>query len=194
MKKVIKKSLVIAVMLSAMVSYANDFVYAYKEKGKVTNVSFKNVAEGSVLTIKDSNGLILYKETIERKGDYSKQFDLTALPNGNYLFELNKESEIRVIPFSLNLDKVVFDKTTESIIFKPAIIEKNGIVKIHNLIFNNKPLKINVYFENNDLVYTKVIENKQILRKVFNFTTSLKGKYKIVLSTEGRTFEKDFKI
>ena len=43
----------------------------------------------STLSIVDMQGLALYKEAIEQNGFYSKGFDLTTLPKGDYFFELN---------------------------------------------------------------------------------------------------------
>ncbi|MDY7396274.1 hypothetical protein UMM65_13570 [Aureibaculum sp. 2210JD6-5] len=195
MKNVIRKSLVIVLMFATMFSYANEFAHTIeKNKDEITHLAFKNVTEGSVLTIKDFNGLILYKEIIEKAGEYSKEFNLTALPNGNYLFELDKTFEIKIIPFKVNNNQVVFDKEKESIIFKPTVIAKDGIVKIHSVFLNNKPLNVKFYYENGDLIYSENIENKQILNKVYDFTTSLKGNYRIVFNNDKRTFVENVKI
>lgn len=195
MKKVIRKSLVIAIMLTAMVSYANVFTYTTEiNEDNSTNLILKNVTEGSVLTIKDDNGLILYKEVINKTGMYSKEFDLTELPNGNYLFELENSFEIKVIPFKVHYTKVVFHREKESIIFKPTIFNKNGMVKIHKTISNKNPLYLKIYYENGDLVRTEKIENKQILKKSYDFSTSSKGDYKIVISNGDRTFVENIKI
>ncbi|MGB5364539.1 MAG: hypothetical protein WBN17_14675, partial [Aureibaculum sp.] len=85
MKGLVKTNLVIVVMFTTMLSFANEFTTLTKEKTKkITNVTFENVKKGSMLLIKDHYGLILFKELIENSGEYSKGFDITALPDGNY--------------------------------------------------------------------------------------------------------------
>lgn len=87
MKNLVKKSLVVLGMFTSLMGFANVGPEVIKEKeSKVTSMSFKSVKQGSKLTIKDSNGLVLYKESISKTGKYSKGFDLTALPIRAHFF------------------------------------------------------------------------------------------------------------
>ncbi len=100
MKNLTRKSLVAVGLMMSLSTLANESELNIKEKEKtVTSMSFENVVQGSSLTIKDENGLVLYNESIEQSGDYTKGFDLTSLPDGDYFFELNSELKIVVIPF-----------------------------------------------------------------------------------------------
>ncbi|RPD99066.1 hypothetical protein EGM88_04235 [Aureibaculum marinum] len=189
MKKVIKNGLAMVVMLTTMFSYANEFVGADLLKDDITNVTFENVTEGSVLTIKDLNGLVLYKETILEQGVYSKEFDLTALPDGDYIFEMDKEFEIKIIPFKVKMNKVHFKKELQSVTFKPSVVIEKGLVKIQKSMPDKSPLQIKVFYENGDLVYTEKVENKFVFNKTLDFSSSLKGEYRIVMSTPSRIFE-----
>ena len=90
MKKLIKKSVLIATMLTALVGSANEgSFYTFKNEPTKKVLIFNNVKQGHQLTIKDVFGVVLYKEMIKVSGKYSKPFDLISLPNGNYFFELN---------------------------------------------------------------------------------------------------------
>ena len=192
MKNVIKKSLVLAVLCTTMISYANEIVT--NKNDDVTHVTLNDVTEGSVLSIKDINGLVLYKETIQINGNYSKKFDLTALPDGNYIFELDKEFQIKLIPFDVNNNKVVFDKENESIFFKPSVKNNGGLLTIHKTILDSEFSGLSIFYENGDLVYSEKIENDQIFNKVYDFSSSIAGKYRVVLSNKEMSFEKEIKI
>ncbi|MBJ2173763.1 hypothetical protein JBL43_05915 [Aureibaculum sp. A20] len=192
MKNVIKKSLVLVVLCTTMISYANEIVT--NENDDVTNVTLNDVTEGSVLSIKDNNGLILYKETIQINGNYSKKFDLTALPDGNYIFELDKEYQIKLIPFDVTKNKVVFDKENESIFFKPSVVNNDGLLTVQKTILDSEFLGLSIFYENGDLVYSEKIENDQIFNKVYDFSSSIAGKYRVVLSNKDMSFEKEIKI
>ena len=115
MKTAIRKSLVLVALLVAVtVSYGNEISgNTNNGKGVRTNMTFKNVKKGSVLYIKDMNGLVLYKEAIKVNGHYSKGFDLTSLPDGDYYFEMNKEVVMNVIPFKVMSSVVTFDKAAD---------------------------------------------------------------------------------
>ena len=190
MKQVIKNSLVLVVLFATMISYANEIVT--NENDETTSVTLNNVTEGSVLSIKDVDGLILYKETIQVSGDYSKKFDLTSLPDGNYIFELDKDFEIKSIPFNVKRNIVDLNIENKSVVFKPAMVFENGMLRIQKTILNSENgLNIKIYFENGDLVHSENFNNEKLINKTYDFSKSLKGKYKVLLSTEDRTFSKE---
>ncbi|MCB0472957.1 MAG: hypothetical protein KDC69_02495 [Flavobacteriaceae bacterium] len=191
MKRVIQKNLVSALLvLFTLTGYAHDG----DEKSKITNVTFENVKNGATLTIKDLNGIILYRETIKQDGIYSKGFDLTALPDGSYFFELEKDVEIKVIPFKVNSNEVRFDKEQQSVINKPVVIDKNDHITVSKLALDEKPMEVKIYYENGDLIYSELLNNGQRLERIYDFSTSVKGSYQIIMKTEGREFVKNFKI
>jgi len=196
MKKLTKRSLIILGLFTSLLSFANDGYNTIKEKEpKVTNVSFKNVKLGSMLSIKDINGLVLYKESIVKKGAYSKGFDLTALPNGEYYFELDSELKIVIIPFNVVSNQVKFKKEEEFTIFKPNIRVKDDIVYVSRSSDSESPVNYRIYYQkNNDLVYSEKLEVGKNFNRIFDFSTSEKGTYLFVFFTEGRKFSKIFKI
>lgn len=179
-------------MLTAFIGYANEGNITFKDE--ITNVNFDYVKNGSVLSIKDENGLILYKETIQKSGNYSKGFDLTELPDGKYFFELDKDVEISVIPFEVSNTKVTFNKEKESIIRKPILVTKKGVVYLSKLSVNNEPMEVTIYHENDKVYAEKLQEDSYSIGRAYDFSTSKKGEYRIVMETEGRQFVKNIKI
>jgi len=196
MKKVIRKGVLLLGILTTMASYANKVSYASTTKEiKKTSLILNNVKKGHQLLIKDVNGVVLYKELIKDSGLYTKGFDLTSLPNGNYYFELDKDFEIKTIPFKVASREVIFNKEEESIIFKPVVRMKDNLVLISRLSFNQKPLELKIYYaDNNDLVYSEKIKEIPILERIYNFSNVKKGTYKIVIKTEGRIFIENINI
>ena len=195
MKKLTKKNLIILLMLVSFLSYANDERESFKEKEKVTNLNFKNVKLGSMLTIKDNKGLVLYKESIVKSGQYSKGFDLTALPNGDYYFELDTDFEIVVIPFDVVSNQVNFRKDEKSTIFKPFVRVKDNMVYVSRVSYIESPLEYKIYYsKNNDLVLSEKFENEKQVNKIYDFSGSKEGDYLFVFKFEGRRYSKKIKI
>ena len=191
MKTAIKKSLVLVVLfLATTVSYGNEISGNTNDgKGVTTNLTFKNVTKGSVLLIKDNNGLTLYKELIEKKGKYSKGFDLTSLPNGDYYFELNKDVEITIVPFKVDRSVVTFDKTAEVKFFKPVVWLNKNRVFISKMVFEDEILEIEILSDSNERILSEKVKRKgNILGKVYDFSTSAKGTYTVIVKTNGRRF------
>jgi hypothetical protein len=196
MKKVIehtKKGILMVAMVAASLSFANEGTpfFEIKNDSKRTSLTLANVKEGNQLSIKDNNGIVLYKELIQKSGIYTKGFDLTALPNGAYIFELDGDVEIKTIPFTVDSNSVVFNKAMEKSIFKPVIRVKGDLVFISKLTLNNEPLKINVYYDkagNSELMLSETIKNPKCIERVYKLTGLKGGNYTLVFSTEGREF------
>lgn len=183
-------------MFATLLSFANEVSFFNIENdARRTALTLYNVKQGNLLSIKDINGIILFKEVIEQSGTYSKGFDLTTLPNGNYLFELDKDVEINIIPFSVTSSIVTFEKDKEKIIFKPTIKVDGNLVYVSKLALNGEPLKVDIYFSgfnsiDNEKILTETIEGKKTIRRIYKLQGLDSGSYKMIFSTEGRKFIK----
>jgi len=196
MKNLAKNSLVVIMLMMSLSSYANETDMINKEKERtITNLHFDKVEQGSVLSIIDRNGLILYNEAIEKSGDYSKGFDLTTLPDGDYVFELDSELKIIVIPFKVKSKEVIFDKEAEKSIYKPVVRTKGQMVFVSKIAIDGSPLSYKIYFaENRDLVHAEKFEASDEINKVYDFSASRKGNYLFVFESNGRTYTKAVKM
>ncbi len=198
MKTTIRKSLVlVALIVGVSVSYGNE-ISGNTNKGKRvrTNVTFNDVKKGSILSIKDVNGLILYKEAIQLNGNYTKGFDLTSLPNGNYYFEMEQDVEIKIVPFKVTASVVTFDKELEESIFKPVVFVSNKkYVHVSKASVNNEVLNVEIFADNGESIYAGKIEKEgDVLGKIYDFSTSAKGVYTFVIKVEGRRFIQNLDI
>ena len=202
MKKEVKKGILLVTMLATMLSNASKPEMAEKNfKIENTTLSINNVKQGQQLIIKDSNGIVLYKEMIDRSGVYKKGFDLTSLPNGEYYFELDKDTEVQVIPFKVAMNKVEFLKEKETKFFKPVIRFKDNKILLSRLSFNQKPLEVKIYYEDNSyyssdylLLHTEKFKDTKVIERVYELDKSKKGSYKVVVKTEGREFTESITI
>ena len=196
MKNLARKTvLVLTLMMSLTVLASNAKVETKDKNRKLTNVYFKNVEPGSQLIIKDLKGLILYKEAIENYGAYSKGFDLTNLPDGDYYFELDSDLKLVVIPFKVEKNDVEFDKTSESTIYKPLVKMNDNLVYVWRTPTESSPMSYDIYYaENNDLVHSEEFAENEKVSKVYDFSTSVKGNYVFVFEIDGRKIKQTIKI
>ncbi|MCB0743593.1 MAG: hypothetical protein KDC67_06800 [Ignavibacteriae bacterium] len=199
MKKEFKKGILLVTMLATMISYATDLSFLeIKNDIKKTVLSLNIVKQGQQLLIKDVYGIILYKEQIKKSGTYHKEFDLTTLPNGNYFFELEKELETQIIPFTVSFGNVEFIKEREVHFFKPFVRFKDHKILLSRLSIDNKPLTVQIYynsddgFSNDELIFSENIENTSIVERVYSFLKDKKGDYTIIMKVDDRTFSETF--
>lgn len=196
MKNLARKSLVVFGLMTMLSSFANEKVVTLKEKEtNVTHMKFENVLRGSSLSIVDQYGLVLYNEAIKQNGDYSKGFDLTTLPDGDYFFELNSEFKIVVRPFNVHSNEVVFDKNLEESIYKPMLRTKDDLVFVSRIAMENTALSYKIYYEDNyELVDAVSFEEFEKVEKVYDFSNSERGTYIFVFQFDGRKYTKAIKI
>jgi len=191
--QVMKNKILLFSLMITMFSYASETSSFSKKNGikKTIIISLDNVKQGQLLYIKDYSGVILYNEVLEKNGTYNKNFNLSALPLGDYYFELDKDMEIKVIPFKVEIDKVEIFTEMETLIFKPMVKSKENKVYLSRLSMNNEPLKVNIYYEGSndkELIFSEKIENRNIVERIYALDKQQRGLYKIIVLTEGRTF------
>lgn len=187
-----KNKILLCFLMITMISYASETSsFTKKNDIKKTILSLDNVKKGQQLFIKDYSGGVLYNEVLEKNGTYSKKFNLSAFPLGNYYFELEKDMEIKVTPFKVDFDKVEIYTEKESTIFKPFMKSKENKVYLSRLSMNNQSMKVNIYYQasnDEELIFSEKIENKNIIERIYALDEQQKGIYRIIVLTEGRTF------
>ncbi|QXP71348.1 hypothetical protein H0I29_04495 [Polaribacter sp. R2A056_3_33] len=190
----IKKIILVALMFGTLITNANEKDNTnYKEAKKTVKVEFNNVKKGQTLTIKNSNGLTVYNNEIQNSGDYSKTFDFSALENGIYSAELNKDFEIVIKQFNVENGLVTFLNNKDEKIFKPIIRTEGELLLISKINFNNEPLKVTLYY-NDETVLSETISGDKLLKRVYKLSEKEVGAYKVVISSDQRTYTKEFKI
>ena len=193
MKTTIKKYLVVIVMmLVTSINYANKNTAVKIVDGKKVRIEFESVKKGHTLSVKDKNGTVIYSQEIENSGTYSKVLDLSKLEKGNYTTELEKDFEIIIKPFTVLDGQVSFDE--EKTIFKPVIRAENNLVLISKLAFDNQPLKIAIYY-NDEVIFSETVKDeKNLLKRVYKLSKEEKGDYKVIINSNNRSYIKDFNI
>ncbi|OEK06181.1 hypothetical protein A8C32_19335 [Flavivirga aquatica] len=192
-----KKGILMVTLFATLLSFASEVsFYTIKNDSERTSITLTNAKQGNLISIKDNHGIVLYKETVQQTGVYTNGFDLTSLPNGSYIFELDKDLEINTVPFIVNSSNVMFDKNLEKTIFKPYIKVNDHLVFVTKLSLNKEPLSIDIYLDNAafstnyELIHSDKIKDTKHIEKVYKLLDLEKNTYKIVVKTENREFSK----
>jgi hypothetical protein len=184
-----KKGILMVTMLVTLLSFANEASFTtIKDDAKKTALTLTNVKAGNQLTIKDANGTVLYSELIQKSGVYSKGFDLTSFPNGDYVFELDKGFEIKTIPFTVSFKNIVVDRSKRTTSFKPHLRQKGNLLFVSKLSPDQEAMRISIYTDNNsayELLHSEKITGVQAIERVYKLE---KGNYKIVINSDNKEF------
>ncbi|KAB1066871.1 hypothetical protein F6U93_13540 [Tamlana haliotis] len=192
-----RKGFLMVTLFATLLSFANETsFYNVNVEANKTTLTLNYAKAGSALSIKDVAGSVLYSETIATTGSYKREFDLTFLPNGNYLFEVEKDLEIKEIPFTLTEGVANFNKNEEKLVYKPFVRVSNDIVYISKLAIDGEDLKVEIFYteknrSNSELVISEQFSNENSIQKAYKLEGLNNGSYEIVLHSANRTYIKN---
>ena len=183
-----KKIILVALMLGTLIGYATE------DKNTIdVKVEFLNVKKGQTLNIKNNKGAVVYNTDIKNSGDFSKSFDFSTLKDGIYSAELDKDFEIVIKQFYVKNGLVTFLNNQDNIVFKPVVRNEKNILYISKLAFKKEPVKVTIYYKNEAILSEKT-EGDQLLKRVYKLSENRIGNYKVIISTDDRTYVNNFTI
>ncbi|MBU2949793.1 hypothetical protein KO493_03665 [Tamlana agarivorans] len=187
-----KKGILMVAMLATVLGFANaDDKVIVKRDAKKTSITLEDVKQGDLVSIKDNQGIIIFKESVEATGTYKKGFDLTGLENGDYVFEISKDLEVNTIPFTVNTTNIEFDEAEESTYYKPHTKHEAGLLYVTKLCSENEAAIINIFTEvaagEYEMIHSELIEDALVIEKVYKLNT---GNYKITIHSNNKEYTK----
>ena len=191
MKTKMKSILLVALTLTTLISYANNDTDTKAKK--TVKVEFKNVKKGQTLSIKNENGLKVYTQEINVAGNFSRTFDFSALEDGIYAAELNKDFEIIIKEFYVKNGLVTFLSNSNAKLFKPVIRNQENLIHVSKLAFNKEPLNVVIYY-NGEAILSETVKGDDLVNRTYKLSEDKKGEYKVFVSSDKRTYVKNFKI
>lgn len=191
MRTTIRKTVLVAFLFGTLISYANDMVNPVKGvDGENVKSAIIEVKKGEVFTIKNEQGVSLYRSTI--KGNFQKDFDLTDLEDGIYITELEKTNEVEVKRLMVKANEVTF--LNEKMIYKPVVRTKGNLLLVSKLNFSKEPLAVKIYYDGEVIFSESVVNDEAVLRRIYKLSASEKGEYSVVFQANNRTFKENFSI
>ncbi|WP_281753003.1 hypothetical protein [Neptunitalea chrysea] len=195
MKKFLKISLVLGMLLVSMGTYAaaiNISLSVAKEQSKTINFRLDNTEDVKVV-LKNEQGISVYSEEVEAKnGRINRKYDLNHLPNGNY--SLNIETATKIYSYDVALDESTTVNQKASEIFKPVVFTKDGNVMLQLLDLEKSPIEVAIYDNNDNLLYTQKFEGEMNFSKKFALKKVFSSNYTFVIKYNDMTFTKDIAL
>ncbi|MFH6997131.1 T9SS type A sorting domain-containing protein [Flavobacterium sp. FlaQc-57] len=134
MKKILKLSLVCAVLFTGLSTYAidgnEDFnLHVIKTNGKQITFALNKLQKAS-LAIYDKDGSLIYSENASGKDGILRTFSLEEFPAGTYFLEV--EDNVKKVRHEITItdDKTVLSKKAVSSVYKAGFSAKNTSVAV----------------------------------------------------------------
>lgn len=197
MKKLSKKLIIAAFLITSFMSYSNSKINDNNSITVINNsklkVVYNDIKKGHSLTIRDESGVKIYSEEIKTDGKLIKFLDLSSLENGDYSIELEKDFSIIVNKIKVENNQVTFIEDNDSVIFKPVVRNEDNLLLISKIAFDNKPLLLKIYYKD-EVIYSETVRNENIINKAYRLEKEIKGAYKVVLYNNNRSYIHNFSL
>lgn len=191
MKKILKFSLVLAaVVLTAVQAHAGNADFSLdliKEEGKTVSFNLKETKKID-LSIYDTNDGLIYQEKVTSEENISRTYDLTALPDGIYF--LKAESDLKISKYKIEVvgNKAKLSADAISEVYKPVLVNKNGMVTVNILNLEKTPVSVAIYNSEETEVYNETLTADLYVGKIFDLTSAPSSKYTFEITYNGKTY------
>ena len=192
MKKTLKISLVIVVVLTALNVRAVNSELPLNLKTKADDgkkVSFtleetKNVQ----MTIFDSNDDLVFRENISANDNKMRTYDLSHFPTGEYY--LVTESDLKISKYKIEIIGNIAHLASEAlyVIYKPVVVSKDGLVTVKLLNLDETPVSVTILDSNDIKVYGNTFKSEISFGKAFKMENVKNNKCTFIVAFGGKTF------
>jgi hypothetical protein len=196
MKNLLNKGLVIAMMFSAILATAagND----YGSKFTVVNskmIDLKlEIFEGEIqVKVKDIHGETLHSEKFDG-ALFSKKYDLNILPKGTYYFEVEGNTKIKIIPFEVKANEIVYDSAMETVYHKPSIIKEDKFVYVSKLTTPSEEFTMTVVDDYDNVLYTETVTGPGKITKKLNLNKLDEGTYRLYVRSGSKVYTESITV
>lgn len=194
MKKISKFGLMLGVTLLTMNAHAGtvDFTTdAKKEQGKMVTFALDKMNKVD-LSIYDSEGKIIHSEKVDSQKDMNITYDLKALPEGTYFLEAESDLKVSRYQISVAEKSATLSADAVSELYKPAFVNKDGLVRVSFLNTDKSPVNIIIYDKDNNEVYNSDVIFDQKVAKIFDINKVNHEEYTFVMTYKDKSYSKTF--
>ena len=197
MKTIIKVSLMVLGMLVSYTGHSDSInvVNTTATGNRSFRLTLHDEAMNVQIRLKDQYGVILYQEDVSGPVSYDRIYNVSSLPVGSYLLELEYPTRHQEIPMEIRSNKVILDQSRMDEYFKPIVRQKGDKVSVNLLNTKGGPLKILVYNrQTNELLSQKSFKGELVMGKQYDFSEAAPGEYLISMVYNGNKYAQTITI
>ncbi len=146
-------------------------VYLEQNQGKVK------------VNIKNSDGVIVYHQSVNNEDGFSQSYSFEKLPEGTYTFEITRPDGTRLT------QEVEHRMTMAQPEIKANLLDINDNKKFRLAVvkYNTKPVKVNIFNESDELVHSETINSRESFRKIYDLSELEGSSFRFDLTNNAST-------
>jgi hypothetical protein len=178
---------------AALIITSSGIATATEATIKVTgNETFElkltEITENVQVTLKNSNGKVLFEDAVSGIDDYSKKFKVNPHEADTYYVTIEDNRSIKTLPLELSKNQLTYNEKDIVERFKPMVMQKGSVLYVNYFTPEKSSLDVSIYNSKGELVYSETLTGKMTQGKGYDFSKSPKGEYTIALASEGNYY------
>jgi len=193
MKTLSKKLMMAAAMFLSTSSFAaaGEGVVMEVTGTNTFKLILNDLQQGLTVQLKDQFGYTLHEEVVQGTA-YGKEFNLSALPNGQYFLELDYSAKVDIYPLFIENGRVTKAKLRE--VFKPVVNLKGENLSITHLAPRKSALRVMIYNENQEVILNDTMSGDISLGRIYDLSELKEGEYQVYLASEGHNYQHNLRL
>ena len=197
MKKIFKISLVMVGLISTLNANAENpklLLDLKKANGKKVSLTLKEMKKVK-LSIYDGNNDLIFNENVNGP-NLARTYDLSSLPEGDYFIKAQSDAKISKYKIEVKGKNAFLTSESFSEVLVPSFdynLESKKVTINHLNQKDNSPITIDIYDDNNDLVYTKTSSVNEFV-KTYDLNKLFSNKCTFIVNYKGEIFEKTISL
>lgn len=184
-------------IMMAMLAYTTGF--AFEDSIMVNDKNSFSLFIGKVhfatrITLLDKRQNALFDQSIEKDSMFAKLFNVELLQEGEYSIRIEDRRQKKEIPLTILVNNIQFDHSSVLKFYKPVIHERGERVYINQFSPTGDPLYVTIFDKNNNLVYKEKLKGQTTLGKIYDFSQSMPGSYRVYCESKGGSMIQDVLI
>lgn len=144
------------------------------------------------LSIRDIHGVAVHTETIKENQIANKQYNLKALPTGEYSVVIINDQYINIQTLFKKNNKILFDIESSQKMYIPTFSDKLGFLDMNILGASEVDYNVKIQDEEGNILFNENFISESLIQRRFNLTKLEEGQYNITVYMEASTFSESF--
>ena len=188
-RKIVVAAMMVIVSTMGFASGKWPTVKMYKAGTKSVAIFINaTIATQTQVRLIDEAGIVLHNESYKRNEGFSKKFELSALPQGRYFFEVENERSYGVFPLTIAAEKITLRREETVMLVKPIIHQDGDVMDL--LVSSDKNVKVEIHNEHRQLVFSETLNSEKGLRRRYYLSSLTKGNYRVSVNVNKKGFTK----
>ena len=141
--------------------------------------------------LKDKLGREIFSEKISANKISRRKYDINDINDGVYTLLLELDNEVKVQKIKKNNNNVVVYPEDKFSIYKPTILEENGIVSVSMLLFHGN-FEVKIYDQDGNILLKEMHNAEGAFNSRYNLTTLPEGDYSFSIEVEQGSYDGSF--